>query len=191
MSPPANPFMASPSPALSRHQVAAPAPTCSLLSSNPSHLPRDHQQLCSRESLEWVGWVEACERQGKSGLTFEHILNRLQGELRKSSETGTELQSLHGTMSKDHDTLGGSLVSLAFSPIRIRRGSPIPTRLRIYLHTHIHYPPSVPFKPRTHPEAHPPHPANGTFRSASPAPRDSGIHPSPPTSTRSGNLRAY
>ncbi|KAF4596924.1 hypothetical protein EYR40_007374 [Pleurotus pulmonarius] len=48
---------------------------------------------------------------GKSGLTFEHILNRLQGELQKSRETGTELQSLNGTMSKVHDTLGGSLPS--------------------------------------------------------------------------------
>lgn len=50
---------------------------------------------------------------GKSGLTFEHILNRLQGELQKSRETGTELQSLNGTMSEVHDTLGGSLVSVA------------------------------------------------------------------------------
>ncbi|KAF4562914.1 hypothetical protein EYR36_003347 [Pleurotus pulmonarius] len=50
---------------------------------------------------------------GKSGLTFEHILNRLQGELQKSRETGTELQSLNGTMSKVHDTLGGSLASVA------------------------------------------------------------------------------
>ncbi|KAF4598992.1 hypothetical protein EYR40_006080 [Pleurotus pulmonarius] len=44
---------------------------------------------------------------GKSGLTFEHILKRLQGELQNSRETGTELQSLNGTMSEVHDTLGG------------------------------------------------------------------------------------
>lgn len=49
---------------------------------------------------------------GKSGLTFDHILNRLQGEL-QSRETGTELQSLNVTLSEVHDTLGGSLVSVA------------------------------------------------------------------------------
>ncbi|KAF7430679.1 hypothetical protein PC9H_006388 [Pleurotus ostreatus] len=38
---------------------------------------------------------------GKSLLTFKHILNRLQGELQKSRETGTELQSLNGTMSEE------------------------------------------------------------------------------------------
>ncbi|KAF9492738.1 hypothetical protein BDN71DRAFT_1509189 [Pleurotus eryngii] len=43
---------------------------------------------------------------GKSGLTFGHILNRLQGELQKSRETGTELQSLNWTMGEVHDTLG-------------------------------------------------------------------------------------
>ncbi|KAF4580028.1 hypothetical protein EYR36_001848 [Pleurotus pulmonarius] len=73
---------------------------------------------------------------GKSGLTFEHILNRLQGELQKSRETGTELQSLNGTMSKVHDTLGGSL----------------PSKLPPYPHIS---PPSVPFKPWTHPNPNP------------------------------------
>ena len=54
---------------------------------------------------------------GKSGLTFDHILSRLQGELQKSRETGTELHSLNGSMSEIHDTLGGTLVSLlAVSP---------------------------------------------------------------------------
>jgi hypothetical protein len=47
---------------------------------------------------------------GKSGLTFEHILSRLQGELQKSRETGAELHSLTGAMSDIHETLGGSLV---------------------------------------------------------------------------------
>ncbi|KAF9487284.1 hypothetical protein BDN71DRAFT_663756 [Pleurotus eryngii] len=48
---------------------------------------------------------------GKSGLTFKHILNRLQGKLQKSRETGTELQSLNGTMSEGDATLTGSLPS--------------------------------------------------------------------------------
>jgi hypothetical protein len=47
---------------------------------------------------------------GKSGLTFNHILSRLQGELQKSCETGAELHNLTGTMNDIHDMLGGSLV---------------------------------------------------------------------------------
>lgn len=46
----------------------------------------------------------------KSGLTFDHILSRLQGELQKSRETGAELNSLTGAMNEIHDTLGGGLV---------------------------------------------------------------------------------
>lgn len=47
---------------------------------------------------------------GKSGLTFDHILSRLQGELQKSRETGAELHSLSGGLAEIHDTLGGNLV---------------------------------------------------------------------------------
>ncbi|KAL1941564.1 hypothetical protein VTO73DRAFT_7003 [Trametes versicolor] len=46
---------------------------------------------------------------GKSGLTFDHILSRLQGELQKSRETGAELHSLSGGLAEIHDTLGGNL----------------------------------------------------------------------------------
>jgi hypothetical protein len=49
---------------------------------------------------------------GKSGLTFDHILSRLQGELLKSHETGAELYNLTGAMNDIHDTLGGSLVCI-------------------------------------------------------------------------------
>jgi hypothetical protein len=45
----------------------------------------------------------------KNGLTFEHILSRLQGELQKSRETGAELHSLSTAMNDIHDTLGGSV----------------------------------------------------------------------------------
>ncbi|KAF9493145.1 hypothetical protein BDN71DRAFT_1591270 [Pleurotus eryngii] len=48
---------------------------------------------------------------GKNGLTFEHILNRLQGKLQKSRETETELQSLNRTMNEVDATLTGSLPS--------------------------------------------------------------------------------
>ncbi|KAG9006813.1 hypothetical protein FRB94_000409 [Tulasnella sp. JGI-2019a] len=50
-------------------------------------------------------------RAGKSGLTFDHILSRLQTELAKSRETGSELNQLTGTMVDIQDTLGGSLPS--------------------------------------------------------------------------------
>ncbi|KAJ7208063.1 hypothetical protein GGX14DRAFT_455387 [Mycena pura] len=46
---------------------------------------------------------------GKSGLTFDHILSRLQGELNKSRETGQDLQTLSGAMNEIQDTIGGSL----------------------------------------------------------------------------------
>ncbi|KAG6329928.1 hypothetical protein ID866_9162 [Astraeus odoratus] len=46
---------------------------------------------------------------GKSGLSFDHILSRLQGELQKSRETGAELHSLTNAMNDLQDTLGGAL----------------------------------------------------------------------------------
>lgn len=46
---------------------------------------------------------------GKNGLTFDHILSRLQSELQKSRETGAELHSLSTAMNDIHDTLGGSV----------------------------------------------------------------------------------
>ena len=48
---------------------------------------------------------------GKSGLTFDHTLSCLQGELLKSREIGAELHNLTGAMSDIHDTLGGYIVS--------------------------------------------------------------------------------
>ena len=47
---------------------------------------------------------------GKSGLSFDHILSRLQGELQKSRETGAELHSLTNAMNDIHETLGGNIV---------------------------------------------------------------------------------
>jgi len=41
---------------------------------------------------------------GKSGLTFDYILSRLQGELQKSCETGAELRNLTGAMNAIHET---------------------------------------------------------------------------------------
>ncbi|KAF8903870.1 hypothetical protein CPB84DRAFT_1845549 [Gymnopilus junonius] len=46
---------------------------------------------------------------GKTGLSFDVILSRLQGEVQKSRETGAELSSLTNAMTEIHDTLGGSV----------------------------------------------------------------------------------
>jgi hypothetical protein len=48
----------------------------------------------------------------KSGLTFDHILSRLQGELQKSRETGAELHNVTSTTNGIHNPLGGSIVRL-------------------------------------------------------------------------------
>ncbi|KAI0314557.1 hypothetical protein OF83DRAFT_1174648 [Amylostereum chailletii] len=65
-----------------------------------------------QQGLVGMGGMGGSLRQpGKSGLTFDHILNRLQGELQKSRETGAELHSLTGAMNDIHETLGGSLPS--------------------------------------------------------------------------------
>ncbi|KAK8847602.1 hypothetical protein IAR55_005461 [Kwoniella newhampshirensis] len=44
-----------------------------------------------------------------SGLSFDHVLTKLQAELRASKETGAELQSLASTFTDIQDTLGGGL----------------------------------------------------------------------------------
>jgi hypothetical protein len=46
-------------------------------------------------------------RSGKSGLTFDHILGRLQTELQKSRETGSDLHGLAGVMTDINETLAG------------------------------------------------------------------------------------
>lgn len=75
----------------------------------PARRPAIQQQ-----ALGGMGGMGANMRvPGKSGITFDHILSRLQGELQKSRETGAELHSLTGAMNEIHDTLGGNLVSTA------------------------------------------------------------------------------
>ena len=46
-------------------------------------------------------------QQSNSGLSFEHVLSRLQGELQKSRDTSTNLGDLTSTLGEVHDTLGG------------------------------------------------------------------------------------
>jgi hypothetical protein len=59
-------------------------------------------------------------RATKSGLTFDHILGRLQNELQKSREVGAELNGLTSAMNDIQDTLGGGVVSLLFFHPRAR-----------------------------------------------------------------------
>lgn len=63
-----------------------------------------------QQALGGMGGMGANMRvPGKSGISFDHILSRLQGELQKSRETGAELHSLTGAMNEIHETLGGNL----------------------------------------------------------------------------------
>lgn len=52
-------------------------------------------------------------RRGIKGntMSFDHILSRLQSELQKSRETGSELGGLTTTMNDIQETMGGGLVS--------------------------------------------------------------------------------
>ena len=51
-------------------------------------------------------------RRGKNpGMSFDHILSRLQNELQKSRDTGSELDGLSTAFTDIHETLGGGLVS--------------------------------------------------------------------------------
>jgi hypothetical protein len=76
---------------------------------------------------------------GGSGMTFDHVLNRLQGELTKTRDTGSELRNVG-------EALGGSLVSFSpsfrssfrsvlasvlASPLLHRRASPLLLNIRI------------------------------------------------------------
>ncbi|KAI0266572.1 hypothetical protein BC834DRAFT_969573 [Gloeopeniophorella convolvens] len=71
----------------------------------PARRPSIQQQ-----GLMGMGGMGASMRApGKTGLTFDHILSRLQGELQKSRETGAELHSLTGAMNEVQETLGGNL----------------------------------------------------------------------------------
>ncbi|CEL62663.1 putative protein C3H7,13 OS=Schizosaccharomyces pombe (strain 972 / ATCC 24843) GN=SPBC3H7.13 PE=1 SV=1 [Rhizoctonia solani AG-1 IB] len=49
-------------------------------------------------------------RPGSKGLSFDHILNKLQMELQRSRETGQELQSLTTAMNDIQDTMGGGAI---------------------------------------------------------------------------------
>ncbi|CAA7269606.1 unnamed protein product [Cyclocybe aegerita] len=58
-----------------------------------------------------LGGMGGMRPPGKTGLSFEVVLSRLQGELQKSRETGAELTSLTGAMGDICDMLGGNVPS--------------------------------------------------------------------------------
>ncbi|KAH0835052.1 hypothetical protein J3R83DRAFT_10790 [Lanmaoa asiatica] len=72
--------------------------------------PAQRRPTLQSQALGGMGGMGGSMRPpGKSGLSFDHILSRLQGELQKSRETGAELHSLTTAMNDIHDTLGGTI----------------------------------------------------------------------------------
>jgi len=67
----------------------------------PQNFPFATQRRAQLAQQGLVG-MGAMRPPGKTGLSFDVILGRLQGELQKSRETGAELNMLTGTMSKIH-----------------------------------------------------------------------------------------
>ncbi|BGP27549.1 cell cycle arrestin response to pheromone-related protein [Rhodotorula toruloides] len=69
----------------------------------------------SREINNWYRSSEQLPRArppprttpAQNGLSFEHVLSRLQGELQKSRDTGANLTDVKSTLGQVHDTLGG------------------------------------------------------------------------------------
>jgi hypothetical protein len=71
--------------------------------------PAQRRPTLQSQALGGMGGMGGSMRPpGKSTLSFDHILSRLQTELQKSRETGAELHSLTTAMNDIHDTLGGS-----------------------------------------------------------------------------------
>lgn len=79
----------------------------------PQSFPFAAAQRRAQLAQQGLGGMGGVRPPGKTGLSFDVILSRLQGELQKSRETGAELNSLTGTMNEIHDTLGGNPVSLS------------------------------------------------------------------------------
>ncbi|GJN94006.1 hypothetical protein Rhopal_007069-T1 [Rhodotorula paludigena] len=61
--------------------------------------------------------------QGQNGLSFEHVLSRLQGELQKSRDTGANLGDVNSTLNIVHDTLGGGAPPTLPAHLRPSAGS--------------------------------------------------------------------
>jgi hypothetical protein len=91
------------------NSAAGPSNAFSFNSNQGAPGPQRRPPMQSQGLIGMGGMGGSMRPPGKSGLTFEHIFNRLQGELQKSRETGSELHSLTGAMGDIHETLGGSM----------------------------------------------------------------------------------
>ena len=72
--------------------------------------PYPQFQRRAQLAQQGLGGMGGMRPPGKTGLSFDVILSRLQGELQKSKQTGHELDTLTGAMHVIQDTLGGTLV---------------------------------------------------------------------------------
>ncbi|KAL0569495.1 hypothetical protein V5O48_012477 [Marasmius crinis-equi] len=90
-----------------QQQLPGPAGSAFNFSAATGQQPPPRRPQMSQQGMAGMGGMGGSMRPpGKSGLTFDHILTRLQGELQKSRETGAELHSLTGAMNEIHETLG-------------------------------------------------------------------------------------
>ena len=115
-------YQSSPSPSTSSHLHPGSASNAASSSSTFNFAGNQSQrrpQLAQQGIAGMGGMGGSMRPPGKSGLTFDHILSRLQGELQKSRETGAELHTLTGAMTEIHDTLGGNLVCWTFSYFKL------------------------------------------------------------------------
>ena len=97
------------------NSTAGPSNAFNFSGQGPANVGGQRRPAMQPQGLVGMGGMGGSMRPpGKSGLTFDHILSRLQGELQKSRETGAELLSLNGSMGEIHDTLGGTMVSSPF-----------------------------------------------------------------------------
>ncbi|PPR06464.1 hypothetical protein CVT24_002606 [Panaeolus cyanescens] len=125
--------------------------------------PQYGVQRRAQLAQQGLGAMAGMRPPGKTGLTFDVVMSRLQGELQKSRETGAELTSLSGALNEINDTLSGNVAA------------------------------SVPQFPSTLPPVRPPQEAapNAPGQSTSPVPgaassAPTGALPPPPSTSSAG-----
>ncbi|KAK7018655.1 hypothetical protein VNI00_018341 [Paramarasmius palmivorus] len=90
-----------------QQQLPGPASSFNFSAAGAQQPPPRRPQM-SQQGMAGMGGMGGSMRPpGKGGLTFDHIITRLQGELQKSRETGSELHTLTAAMTEIQDTLGG------------------------------------------------------------------------------------
>ncbi|KAF9041643.1 SMAD/FHA domain-containing protein [Panaeolus papilionaceus] len=73
--------------------------------------PQYSVQRRAQLAQQGLGAMAGMRAPGKTGLTFDVVMSRLQGELQKSRETGAELTSLSGALNEINDTLSGNVAA--------------------------------------------------------------------------------